>query len=170
MRRTQIIIILTIIIGCNKLEERTFGSDIQIITKYQTLDEKLSPNHTKCSDEIRGYKEMGKYDCSFQVEDLEFDIEEKYLLDDNGNIKEYWTFKPEGPLTYKVEELKSDPKFLKSIGGTELNIKLLENRKQILDKGDTLTFERIFPKEKLILIMKKGDVNKSGRRILFEYK
>jgi len=164
------IIILIIIIGCDKVEKNTFSSNIQIVTKYITLDEKLSPNHSKCSDEVKGYKEMGKYDCSFQVEGLEFDIEEKYLLDDNGNIKEYWTFKSEGPLTYKVEELKSDPKFLKSIGGAKLNIKLLENRKQIMDKGDTMTIERIFQEEKLILIMKKASTKRTDRRILLEYK
>ncbi len=170
MKNIQILFILLVILGCNKKEKNTLSSSTQIIVKYKTLDEWMSPKHIKCSDKIKEFKKMGKYDCSFQLRNFEFDIEEKFILNKNGNIKEYWWYKSEGPLTYKIEELESDPRFLEGIGGAELNIKLLENRQQILDKGDTLIIERIFTEEKLILIKQKGDVKKDRRRILFEYK
>ncbi len=170
MKKAQMIFILFAILSCNNKEENILNSNIQITTKYQTLDEMISPNHHKCSDEIKEYKKMGKYDCSFQIENFEFDIEKKYILNKSGNLKEYWTYKSEGPLTYNREELESDPKFLKSIGGLKLNIKFLENGQQILDGGDTLTIEKIFQEEKLILMKKKSDFKKNGRRTLFEYK
>ena len=47
---------------------------------------------------------------------------------------------------------------------------ILENGQQILDGGDTLTIEKIFQEEKLILMKKKSDFKKNGRRTLFEYK
>lgn len=170
MKNIQILFILLIMFSCGEKEKNILESNVEITVKYQTLDEKNSPNNINCADEIREYKKMNKYDCSFQVEDFEFDIEKKYILDSNGNIKEYWRYKSEGPLIYKIDELKSDSKFLKYTGETELNIRLLENRQQILDKEDTLTIERIFQEEKLILIKKEGDIKKNGRRLLFEYK
>ena len=170
MNKTQIILILLSILSCNKEVNHVLDENTQIKVKYQTLDETISPNHSKCSDEIRDFKKMGKYDCSFQIENFEFDIEKKYILNKNGNIKEYWIFKSEGPLIYNIKELKLDPKFLKSIGGNELNIGLLKNGHQILDGGDTLTIEKIFLEEKLILMKKKRDTKKNKRRILSEYK
>lgn len=170
MKTIQIIFILLATISCNKINKNTFDSHVQIITKYQTLDENISPNHIKCSEEVKYFEEMNPYDCSFRLENFEFDIEEKFILDKNGNVKEYWTYKSEGPVIYKHHELKSDSKFLKYIGDAELNIRLLENKNQIVDKEDTLTIEKIFPDEKLILMKKQGYAKKKGRRILFIYK
>ena len=76
----------------------------------------------------------------------------------------------EGPLTYNIQELKSDEKFLESIGGSELNITFLKDGIHILDKGDTLEIEKIFPEQKLILIKQSEEMEKDGRRLLFEYK
>lgn len=170
MKNLQLIFFFLATISCNQIKQESLASNIQIITKYQTLDEERSPNHHKCSEEIKTFTKMDKYDCSFRLGNFEFDIEKKFNLDESGNLREYWTYLPEGPLTYNLTQLKSDPKFLKSIGGTELNIHLLENNNQIIDKGDTLTIEKIFPNEKLILIEKKGNTKINGRRIIFLYK
>jgi hypothetical protein len=170
MHKIQLIIILFLTIGCGGQGGYKLNDNTQIIAKYQTLDEIRSPNHSKCSDIVMDFKKMGEYDCSFKVDKYEFDIEKKFVLDKNGNVKEYWTYLAEGPLTYNIQELKSDEKFLESIGGSELNITFLKDGIHILDKGDTLEIEKIFPEQKLILIKQSEEMEKDGRRLLFEYK
>jgi hypothetical protein len=170
MYKIQLIIILFLTIGCSGQGGNKLNDNAQIIAKYQTLDEIISPNHYKCSDIVKDFKKVGEYDCSFKIDNYEFDIEKKFILDKNGNIKEYWTYLAEGPLTYNLQELKSDEKFLESIGGIELNITFLKDRIHILDKRDTLEIEKVFSEQKLILIKQSAEMKKDGRRLLFEYK
>ena len=74
MKLIPIILILLCTISCtnNHLKPNT-----QIVAKYITLDEKLSPKHTKCSSDIKQFEKMNEYDCSFLIENNEFDIESK---------------------------------------------------------------------------------------------
>jgi hypothetical protein len=170
MMKIVLIFSLFLFIGCNEKVENVLDNSTELIAKYQTLDEKISPNHSKCSDIVHEFEKMDKYDCSFKIDNYEFDIEKKFVLDKNGNLNEYWTYKAEGPLTYSLEELESDPKFLEIIGGTELNITLSQDGKYIWDNGDTLEIEKIFSDQNLILIKQSGNIKRNGRRLLFEYK
>ena len=170
MKVIQIIFILLTIFSCNRQVTNSLNSGIKIIVKYQTLDENISPDHIKCSDEIRAFDKMNEYDCSFRLGNDEYDIEKKFILDERSILKEYWVYKSEGPLIYQIAELKSDSDFLKSIGNTKWYVDILGNGRQIVCNGDTLTIERVFSKERLILIKQGESIKKTRRRMFFEYK
>lgn len=145
------------------------NTNSKIIAKYQTLDETISPAHAKCSDEIKVFDKMNAYDCSFRLGNDEYDIEKKFILDERSTLKEYWVYKSEGPLIYQIDELRLNPAFLKSIGNTKWYVDILGNGQQIVCSGDTLTIEKVFSKEKLILIKQGESIKKAKRRIFFEY-
>lgn len=156
--------------GCKQNYENQLIENIQLVTQYQVLDEHISPKHVRCSfDDPKKFEEMEEYDCTFKVEEYEFDLEEKFILDDQGNLKEYWTYKSEGPLTYSKQDLLEDPRFLDYIGGDKLNVSLDKKNSVIYSKGNKLFIERVFPKQKLILIKSDEKLVKQGRRLLFEY-
>jgi hypothetical protein len=106
------------------------------------FDESVSLNHRNCEGEVKSFDDMDS-DCSFKLDNKEFDIIEKMKLDDQGNLKEYWVYKSEGPLIYSREDLKQDQKLSESINADRLNVQLLGTTK-IIDTGDTLTIERIY--------------------------
>jgi hypothetical protein len=64
----------------------------------------MSPSHVNCDNEIKSFEDMDLADCSFTLDSKEFDIFEKILLDDNGDVHEYWMYKSEGALIgYSVD-------------------------------------------------------------------
>ncbi len=166
MRNGIIILLLLMMTGCTFFKKKD-KSNIKITTKYTAWKGKKNGIyfHSCNQNEIAEFRKMNEYDCYFLIGNLLFTIREKFILNEKGNLIEYWNYLPEGQLTYNLTELKNDPKFLKSIGGSEPNIKILENENQVINMKDTLEIETIFTEQKLILI--KG--NKSKSRILFEY-
>ena len=141
-----------------------------LVAKYIVLDEDLSPIHHKCAEEVKPFDEMGTYDCSFTLEDYEFDIEDKFVLDGNGRLLAFWNYLSEGPVIHKKEDFESDQKYYEFIGGPDLLVKMSDDGKQIIDTGNTLTIERIFPKQKLLLMQRKPGYEREGRRVIFEYR
>src|SRR5690606_1984524 len=105
-------LILGLNIGCTENKSELPKSS-KISAKYIVLDEKISPNNINCSDKSVPYLKLQNNDCSFSIENYEFDIEKKYLIDNNGNLNEFWTYRSEGPLTYSIDELNQDIKFKK---------------------------------------------------------
>ncbi|WP_299097646.1 hypothetical protein [uncultured Winogradskyella sp.] len=160
-----LVLILVLNIGCSPNKSEIPESS-KISVKYRVLDEKISPNNRNCSDKSVPYLKLENNDCSFSIGNYEFDIEKKYLIDNNGNLKEFWTYLSEGPLTYSVDELNQDMKFKKHENLEKFNVRISKNRTEIIDAKDTLKIEQIFKNEKLILIERKEN---NGRRILFAY-
>ena len=168
----------------NDRGEKSFGRDRARPRKGRDNESRSGKDFPKNAEKLGDYPdvEMERFAMTVGFSDgikpgnivgaiaNEVDIESKYILNEEGNLTEYWVYKAEGPLTYHLAELKSDPNFLKSIGGSELNISLLENESQIMNGKDTLTVETIFRKQKIILMKQEGKHKKNNRRILFEYK
>ena len=160
-----LIIILFLNFSCveNKIE---LPQSSKITAKFRVLDENISPDYNNCSDKSVPYLKMKENDCSFSIGNYEFDILRKYLIDIDGNLKEFWTYGSEGPVTYSVDELNQDIKFKKSENLEKFNVQISKNRIEIIDLSDTLKIEQIFKREKLILI--KSTEN-NGRRTLYEF-
>jgi hypothetical protein len=155
--------------NCSESKEEILTNS-QIIAKYEVLDEGLSPKITNCEGEIKSFDKMNKNDCSFTLEGLEFDIEEKYFIDSLGNLKDYWRYKSEGPMVYRLNDLKSDRAILDFFEIEKLNIKIIENGKRVVDTYDTLKIEKVFPKEYLFFVERSSEMKKNKRRLIFEYK
>ena len=160
-----LIIVLVLNFSCtnSKIE---LPQSCELTAKFIVLDEKLSPDYRNCSDTSVPYLKLQKNDCSFSIGNYEFDILRKYLIDEEGYLKEYWTYKSEGPLTYSVDELNQDRQFKKSENLDNFNVRIAKNRTEIIDAKDTLQIEEIFKSEKLILI-KRSENN--GQRVLYEF-
>jgi len=140
----------------------------RLVAKYQVLDEVLTPQHTKCSGEIKEFCKAGPYDCSFKAQGLEFDIEYKYVADTKGNLKEYWTYLPEGPGISTIAELRKDGHSLKYRKLENFHLAFSSDRTSVFDGARQVFIERIYPAEKLILARKDAHTPK-GRRFLYQY-
>ncbi|NPA44258.1 MAG: hypothetical protein GXO49_01865 [Chlorobi bacterium] len=162
------IIVFILFQGCNRLTKVPDNSIL--VSKFRVLDEFISPENINCSDTSVPFLEMKEFDCSFSVEDFEFDIERKYLIDDKGKLVKYFKYLSEAPISYSINELNDDLEFRKYENIDSFVIKISKNRANIIDGKDTLKIERIFKKEKLILIEKGYKNEIKGRRILYEYR
>lgn len=157
----QILVLAIGLSSCTYRDNRTKN----IVAKYKALDEVMSPQHVNCDSEVKSFKEMDSSDCSFKLDNDEFDIIEKFVLDDKGNLKEYWGYKSEGPLTYTVDDLTKDPKLKELINIDGLNVRLFGTTK-IIDKGDTLKIEKI--KDNLILVTRNQETVDTHIRYFYE--
>ncbi|SNQ42134.1 conserved hypothetical protein [Cellulophaga lytica] len=164
-----VLLLLVLNFGCMKNIAK-LPKSAEITVKYRVLDEEISPNNTNCANKVVPYLQMKDHDCSFKIEEFEFDIERKYVLNNNGSLKEYWRYLAEGPLTYSMQQLNGDLKFKSHEKLNNFNIKVKEDRTAIIDNNTIFKIERIFEKEKLILIEKGNKDILEGRRILYAYK
>jgi hypothetical protein len=167
--RMNKILLLILILFLNqscKDNKTELPNSLKIITKFRVLDEEISPNNMNCSENSIPFIEMKENDCSFSVGIYEFDIEKKYLIDENGNLKEFWKYLSEGPLTYSLTQLNSDKKYKKHENLEKFNVRVSKSGTEIIDTNDTLKIEQVFKSEKLILMKNSKNI---GRRILYEY-
>ena len=111
-------------------------SQSKVVTKLVVHDGSKGDNPQLCSHEILSFKKMRKYDCSFIIDSVEYNLKTKYLISENGRIKEYWHYLPEGPLIHREEDFEDDRKFYSYIGGDEFRVELFESF--VIDSGDTL--------------------------------
>ena len=169
MKKIVILILLVLNLGCAEHMVK-LPKTSRITVKYRVLDEELSPNNVNCANKVVPYSKMKDHDCSFKIEKFEFDVERKYVLNKNGGLKEYWRYLAEGPLTYSMQQLNDDLNFKAYEELDSFNIKIAKDRTAIIDNNTNFKIERIFEKEKLILIEKGSDKILSGRRILYAYK
>ncbi len=163
------LVILFTLLGCN-VTKNEIPQNAIIKAKYIVHDENQSPNLSKCSNEIKDFHKMDEYDCSFKMNKYEFDIEDKFIYNRNGTCVEFWNYLSEGPIVQTIKELKSESKFLKTIGVSNMKIKWGIDKKIIITEHDTLVIEKIFPNYKLIWIKQDTDERKNGRRKLIEYR
>ncbi|AUC79979.1 hypothetical protein CW736_11655 [Nonlabens sp. MB-3u-79] len=166
MNKILLLILILFLNQSCKDNKTELPNSIKIITKFKVLDEKISPNNMNCSEKSVPFLKMKENDCSFSIGIYEFDIEKKYLIDENGNLKEFWKYLSEGPLTYSLSQLNSDKKYKKYENLEKFNVRVSKSGTEIIDTNDTLRIEQIFKSEKLILMKKSENI---GRRILYEY-
>ena len=168
MKKLFKILYIFILASCSN-QYSEIPDNAKIIAKYIVHDEKSSPNLSNCSNEKNDFLHIKKYDCSFIMDNYEFDIEDKYVFNDHGEFIEFWNYLAEGPVVTKIEDLKKDSNYLSSIGGKKINAKWGKDKKIIIIGEDSLTIEQIFPKYKLIWITQDFKAKKNDRRILIEY-
>ena len=160
---------ILLIFGCNTVENNLHVENT-IIAKYELLDEELSPKRMNCEEKTLDFLRMGKFDCSFKLENREFDIEKKFVLDELGNGNEYWNYLSEGPVIYTLTELKADKNLFESLSIEKINVSIAKNGLQINDSGETLNIERIYKAEKLIFVVRNKETLKNNKRIIYQYK
>jgi hypothetical protein len=158
-----------ILVSCSGQVEKQVPVNARIIAKYRLLDEYMSPEITKCGNDIRKeFLESGRYECAFKLSGLEFIIEKKYIVDRLGELKEYWPYHAEGPEILTRKELARDSSFARSEGLNGFYLSLV-NRSAVVDGRDTVAITRVFPKEKLIFTTRSARDSADGRRIIYQY-
>lgn len=145
-------------------------ADAKIIAKYRVLDEELSPIHEKCGEEVKDFLKMQEYECSFLLNEDEFDIERKWLVDKRGQVHEFWRYLAEGPLVYSHSDIMNDWGLKEdeviAIGS---QIRLSEDLQYVIDNEDSLWIERYFLTEQLIFTQRPEELKRDRRRLIFEY-
>jgi hypothetical protein len=142
----------------------------RLIAKYVTLDEVLSRKGVFCDyDSIRFFLEMKEFDCMFKLQNFQFKIGDKFKIGADGKIVEYLHYAPMGPLTYDTTQLKADPGFAKHMDLDRFFVQISADRTRILDLLDTCEIEKIYFKEKLILMKQNERLQKKNQRILYQY-
>jgi len=169
MKIPHFLFLICLIQSCSKTIQQ-LPPNAKLSAKYVVLDETLSPGNVKCSEDIKAFDEMGENDCSFILKEFEFDIEDKFVLDDKGTVAEFWNYLSEGPVTYSINELKLDTSLFNSIGGNRLLVMSSSDGSAIIDSGDTMKIEQVFPDEKLVFVELDPSLKKNGRRFIYEYK
>ncbi|MEM1219472.1 MAG: hypothetical protein AAGH79_11185 [Bacteroidota bacterium] len=139
---------------------------IQLTERMEVIDGSLTRNLNYCSHEIKPFRAMDVYDCSFTVAQIQYDLRNKFLFDERGKVASYWSYKAEGPVIHTLEDLTDDPDYLKYIGGDDLKVRVVEG--MIIESSDTLWVEHIASKENL-LFMKPQKGDKAGKRIIYKY-
>ena len=159
-----------LLVACTKTPPQ-LPEGIVLIAKYIVLDEDLSPNHCwRCPEEVKPFEEMGDYGCSFTLGKYEFDMDDKFVLDEHGGISEFWNYLGEGPAIHTKKTFESDQKYFEYIGGPDFYVNIADGGSAIYDSGDTVVIDQIFPKQKLILMERKVGYEREGRRVIFEYR
>lgn len=167
LKTIVLLISLLIFVGCSKNQEIPENS--KIVAKYIVWNEKISPKRTDCTSELKSFNEMHKFDCSFKLNNNEFDIKEKFTLNNKGDLKEYWVYRSESPLVYTLSDLKEDPKYFNSINAKNLKIVLLKSKTEISSSGNIFIIEKILKNEKLIFAKQDANLEANKFRTVFQY-
>ncbi|MGI4763017.1 MAG: hypothetical protein ACRYF0_20055 [Janthinobacterium lividum] len=155
-------------VQCCEQPNNRIPADARLVAKYQVLDEIISPHHVKCAGITQEFLKASPYTCSFTVQELEFNVEYKYVVDTEGYLKEFQPYLAEGPVSHTIAELRKDTAYLKYERLNDFHLAFSPARMSILDGKRVVIIERIFPAEKLILARKDAYTPK-GRRFLYQY-
>lgn len=153
------------IVSCStpKQEHRTvLPGDVRIVSRLIVHNEKNSPRLEKCGTGKRFFKDAGSF-CTFWLGNMEFDIEYKYVLNENGRIKEYWPYIAEGP--YVIDDSLNLAQSVEK----DFRIHLSNDREYVIDCGDTLAITHIFENEQL-LFTERSPKTTAGRRWVYHYR
>lgn len=161
--------ITLLLAACTAPNPPVIPSGAKIYTRYKTLDEHLSPEIVNCNDSLYPFIEIKEWSCSFLLGEMEFDIEQEVRLDTNANVIYDAEFLPEGPVVYFASDLANDTLFGQAVGLQGFSLEILPDRTGVVDCGDTLYIEKIFEKEKVLLMKQTPKQATNGRRVLYVY-
>lgn len=152
--------------ACNKHKEIPANS--RIVAKYSVHNAAGSAVQVNCraNAPLYDFLEMGKYDCSFKLKGIEYDIENKFVLDTAGYLVEDWLYLAEGPLVYDLEMIGKDKALESYLGLSRLPIYIYQNK--VIDAGDTLEVVAVFSREKLLWVTDSIHRSK-GRIMMYQY-
>ena len=162
-----IFIISTSFISCKKKLEVPKNS--QLFAKHIVFNENISSKIIATTEKEIVVEEFTKRKESHPI----------FKLDNKIYKSEFsFTLYPDGTLHRVYSQCDDEHEIYSKIGVDTLNInqktiginffiKLTESHRQIIDGKDTLNIEKIYPKEKLILVKEQKD---KGRITFYEYK
>jgi hypothetical protein len=159
------ILLFFLLIGCSKVK---LSEQVIISERFEVLDESTSKEQIWCEEVVKDFLEINEYDCSFKIDGIEYDIRKRVFIGMNGKLMEYWTYRSEGPVTYSMDDLKSDPKFFESTGLKDFNLNLLNNI-TIATSIATLEIDQIHPEYKLIVCKQNENLEKRKSKIIYKY-
>ena len=157
------------IFSCKNENKFKLPNDARIVAKFYCRDEFTSPKISKCSDVILPFLEADENDCSFKLDNLEFDISIKYLFDEKGNLETFWRYLSEGPLVDTIKSIEKDTAFMKDENLYNLHPILDVKNNSVFEQGKTFEIEKVFPLEKIIMVKKDSTMLKGYSRFLYQY-
>ncbi len=168
MKLLSFSIVLIVVLSCNSVPD-VVPATATLKAKYLVLDEKLSPQIIKCSEDIPNFLNMKEDDCSFKLGNSEYDIEEKYLVDKSGKISEYWVYHSEGPERFSLNKIKKDSILSIALLNDKQVITFTKDKKAIIDAKDTFEIEKVFLEEKMLVVKSKKNIPIRSRKFIYQF-
>ena len=142
----------------------------KITAKYVTLDDVASREGVWCEiDTIRFFRDMKVSDCIFKLQDLQFKIDDKFRIGEDGRLLEYINYLPMGPLSYDTSQLKADPLLTKSLNIGLFRVQISADKTQIIDHLDPCDIEKIYFEDRVVLMKQNDSLRRTHRRILYQF-
>ncbi|GAB3837402.1 hypothetical protein [Hymenobacter jeollabukensis] len=66
-RFSSLLLLLGLLAACESPKPANTAVPLQLVAKYRVLDERLSPQHTKCAQKVKSFLAADAHDCSFTV-------------------------------------------------------------------------------------------------------
>jgi hypothetical protein len=157
--------LILVLMGCSQ----TKSTEKFVMTdRFEVLDENASNAQTWCETDVKDFLEMSYNDCSFKIEEIEYDIRRRIIIENDGELKEYWYYGSEGPITYSRKELTNDPIFFESTGLKKFKLSQLDG-KRITSSIDTLEIDQIHRQYKLIVCKQSDALRRKNLKIIYKY-
>lgn len=164
-----LLFLIFFLFACKNENKFKLPTDARIVAKYYCRDEFISPNNSKCSDVILPFLKANENDCSFRLDNFEFDISRKYVFDEKGNLETFWRYLSEGPVVDSLKNIEKDTAFMKEENLYNLHPALDLKNNTILEQGKRFEIEKVFPLEKIIIVKKDSTMSKEDTRVLYQY-
>jgi hypothetical protein len=161
--RISAIVFCSVLASCNKSLE--IPKDSQIFAKHIFFDEHQTPKIAGTTD-IEEFTKHEEYHDTFKLNNRIFTSEYTFTLHPDGSLHRAYYYVGNNSKIYSKIGLDT-LNIVKSEVGKNFWIKISKSRTQIIDGKDTLDIEKIYPKEKLILVKQQ---KYQGRVTFYEYK
>ncbi|MFN7119451.1 MAG: hypothetical protein ACK4TA_21830 [Saprospiraceae bacterium] len=155
-----------LLFGCAQLNDEGL-SDIKRVKVKSIL-------WTKMKGEGRWYCPDNEFNtiesCYYKINDIYYVKKHSYLFSNDGSLREFYRYLPEGALSYTLQDLQDDKLFAQSYDCFIQNIQIYPNF--IIDNKDTITVFKIFKNPKVILADKsnfKQDTLSRNTMVIYEY-
>jgi len=168
--KSKILFLITLISisfsGCNKKLEVPKNS--QLFAKHIVFDENITDKVLKTTNievDVEEFTENKESHPVFKLENKIFKSEFNFILYPDGTLHKLQCQCLDEPEIYSkiIDSLNINRKTI----GANFLIKLSKSHSEIIDGKDTLSIEKIYPKEKLILVKQQ---KYKGRIIFYEYR
>lgn len=159
-RLSLFILFFTILISCTK--KNKIPNNSEVVAKYIVFEDSISRKIIKDLEIVKSFdKKNDDFKQPFKLNGKIYQFETEFKLNKGRLIRlevhEYNSFKYS---SYGLKKIEINKETI----GFETLIKFSKSREQIIDSGDTLEIENVYPEEKLIFI-KRND----GRINIYEY-
>ncbi|MDI1318457.1 hypothetical protein [Flavobacterium sp.] len=159
--RNLLLILPFLFLSCNR--ESQIPENSRIDMKYIVFSPGMNNITIADTSKLHDYKFENNMDYGFRLENKLYDMEYRIKLDEKGRLLGLLEYKNINSPIYKI--IKKFPMNYETIA-EETFIRFSPSRENVIDGLDTMTIEKVFPKQKLVRV----GTDKNIRNYFYHYK